>query len=207
MIDLPDRLALFPLSGALLLPRATLPLNVFEPRYLALVRDAMADERLIGMVQPRDSAEPPALYEVGGVGRITQFAETGDGRFVIALSGLSRFRIVRELAVDTPYRQAEVSYADFAGDRMDAEPLAPAERASLEAQLKSYLDEQGLSADWEAIASADDESLVNTVASVCPFEAAEKQALLEAADVRVRAETLSMLMTFAAPESGHITLQ
>ncbi len=197
--SLPTKLPLFPLSGALLLPRGTLPLNIFEPRYLAMIKDAMAAGRLVGMVQPKDDAPRPALYPVGGVGRITQFSETGDGRFMIALSGVSRFRIAAELEVDTPYRQAEVLYDDFAGDTEDASSLAAAQRADVEQRLRTYLDTQGLSADWDAVASADDESLVNTIAAVCPFDPAEKQALLEAPDVPARAATLSALMAFAAP--------
>jgi Lon protease-like protein len=158
------------------------------------------------MIQPKDDAPVPTLYSIGGVGRIVQFAETGDGRFLIALAGVSRFRLVEELLVDTPYRQARVSYDAFAGDRVDNEPLSSAERAAIESGLKTYLDTQGLSADWDAIGSADDESLVNTLATVCPFDSAEKQALLEAADVRARAATLGALMAFAEPESGHPTL-
>ena len=197
--SLPTRLPLFPLSGALLLPRGTLPLNIFEPRYLAMVKDAMAGGRLVGMVQPKDDAARPALYPVGSVGRITQFAETDDGRFMIALSGVSRFRIRAELDVDTPYRQAEVTYDDFTADTADAPSLGAPQRADIEERLRAYLDSQGLSADWDAVASADDEALVNTIAAVCPFDPAEKQALLEASDVPTRAATLSALMAFAAP--------
>lgn len=197
--SLPTTLPLFPLSGALLLPRGTLPLNIFEPRYLAMIKDAMAAGRLVGMVQPKDDAPRPSLYPVGSVGRITQFSETDDGRFMIALSGVSRFRIAAELDVTTPYRQAQVIYDDFAADTEDASSLAAAQRADVEQRLRAYLDTQGLSADWDAVASADDESLVNTIAAVCPFDPAEKQALLEARDVPARAETLSALMAFAAP--------
>lgn len=206
--SLPATLPLFPLAGALMLPRAELPLNIFEPRYLAMVRDAMAGDRLIGMVQPKDDREPPALYGIGGLGRITQFSETGDGRFLIALVGLTRFRIERELTVDTPYRQANVDYAPFAGDWREADPLPAAVRADLESSLRGYLDSQGLSADWEAVASADDESLVNTLTAVCPFDVAEKQALLEAPALRDRAGVLAALMAFATPadDDGQVTL-
>lgn len=199
MSDLPTKIPLFPLAGAVLLPRATLPLNIFEPRYLAMVKDAMAGGRMVGMIQPKDDAKTPSLYPVGAVGRITQFAETEDGRFLIALSGVSRFRIAQELAVDTPYRQAEVVYDGFDGDVAEASSLAAAERADVEHRLRAYLDTQGLSADWDAVSSADDESLINTIASVCPFDPAEKQALLEAPDVPARAATLAALMAFAAP--------
>lgn len=195
---LPEQIPLFPLAGALLLPRATLPLNIFEPRYLAMVRDAMAGDRLLGIIQPRDSATPqPHLYDIGGVGRITQFSETGDGRFLIALTGLQRFRIRRELAAGTPYRQAAADYDAFADDWREPDPLPPALRADLENSLRVYLDSQDLSADWDAVGSADDESLVHTLAAVCPFDPAEKQALLEAGDLRARTTTLSALMAFA----------
>lgn len=205
--SLPATVPVFPLAGALMLPRAELPLNIFEPRYLAMVRDAMAGERLIGMVQPKDAREAPALYATGGLGRITQFSETGDGRFLIALVGLTRFRIVEELVVDTPYRQVRADYTPFAGDWRDAEPLPAAVRADLETSLRGYLDAQGLSADWDAVASADDESLVNTLTSVCPFDIAEKQALLEAPRLRDRAGVLAALMAFAAPaDEGKVTL-
>ena len=206
--SLPATIPVFPLTGALMLPRAELPLNIFEPRYLAMVRDAMAGDRLIGMVQPKDENERPELFAIGGLGRITQFSETGDGRVLIAMIGLTRFRIGRELAVETPYRQVVADYAPFAGDWRDADPLPAAVRADLEGSLRSYLDSQGLSADWDAVANADDESLVNTLTSVCPFDIAEKQALLEAAALRDRASVLAALMIFASPadDNGRATL-
>lgn len=199
LADLPRRVRLFPLAGAILLPRATMPLNIFEPRYLAMVRDAMADDRMIAIIQPRadNPAGPPPLFDVGAIGRITQYAETGDGRYLIALSGLARFRLERELAVTTAYRQAEVDYAPYAADWSPPEPLAAPARADLESGLRAYLDAQGLSADWDAVRNADDESLVNTLAVVCPFQPAERQALLEAVSLPERARTLSMLMQFA----------
>jgi hypothetical protein len=195
---LPTQIAVFPLEGALVLPRAQLPLNIFEPRYLAMVKDAMGGERLIGMVQP---APDGTLYDIGGLGRITQFTDTENGRFLIVLTGLARFRIARELDVETPYRQVEADYSDFLGDFREPAPLAAVARADLEASLKTYLDVQGLSADWQAVANADDESLVNTLSTVCPFDPAEKQALLEAADVPTRAATLSAIMSFAEPSA------
>ena len=206
--SLPASIPVFPLAGALMLPRAELPLNIFEPRYLTMVRDAMAGDRLIGMVQPKDDQEPPALYSIGGLGRITQFSETGDGRFLIALVGLTRFRIDHALEVDTPYRQVVADYAPFAGDWHEADALPLAVRADLETSLRAYLDTQGLSADWDAVASADDESLVNTLTAVCPFDVAEKQALIEAPTLRDRAGVLSALMAFAAPtdDNGQVTL-
>lgn len=193
---LPREIPIFPLEGALVLPRAQLPLNIFEPRYLAMVKAAMGGERLIGMVQPQDDG---SLYGVGGLGRITQFTDPGNGRLLIVLTGLVRFRIVRELDVDTPYRQVEADYREFLDDFREPEPLAPVMRADVEASLKAYLEAQGLAADWDAVANADDESLINTLAAVCPFDAAEKQALIETKTVPERAATLTALMSFAVP--------
>ena len=196
LADLPGEIAVFPLTGALLLPRGRLPLNIFEPRYLAMVRDCLAGPRLIGMVQPRDLSEKPALYTVGGLGKITRFAETGDGRFQIILTGICRFDIVQELDVLTPYRQAEISATAYAADFTDSPALSATARAGLEMALKSYLEAQAMTADWQAIANADDESLIHALASVCPFDVAEKQALLEAPDLAQRTEILTTLMSF-----------
>jgi Lon protease-like protein len=199
LADLPSRVRLFPLGGAILLPRANMPLNIFEPRYLAMVRDAMASDHMVGIIQPRTDwqEDRPELFQVGGLGRITQYSETGDGRFLIVLTGLARFRIVDELAVTTAYRQAEVDYGPYGEDWSPALPLAAAARASVESTLRNYLEAQGLSADWEAVKSADDESLVNTLSVVCPFVPAERQALLEARTLPDRAATLTTLMEFA----------
>jgi Lon protease-like protein len=205
--ELPERVRLFPLGGSILLPRSVMPFNIFEPRYLAMVRDAMMDDHMIAMIQPREEAARPELYAIGTLGRITQYSETGDGRFLISLSGLARFRLGEELSVTTPYRQAAVDYAGFESDWSPAEPLAPAARAHLESTLKTYLEAQGLSADWDAVKSADDESLVNTLSTVCPFTEAERQALLESATIAARAETLSTLMQFASGRADDRTLQ
>jgi len=207
--DLPTRVRLFPLGGAVLMPRAVMPLNIFEPRYLAMVRDAMASDHMIAILQPMGDWENERtdLFNVGGIGRITQYSETGDGRFLIALSGLARFRVVQELSVTTPYRQAEVDYAPYAADWSPAIPLAPVARASVEATLKAYLEAQGLSADWDAVKSADDESLVNTLSVVCPFVPAERQALLEAKTLPERASTLTTLMAFSQGPDTDKTLQ
>ena len=198
---LPAAVPVFPLSGALLLPRGVLPLNIFEPRYLAMVRDAMAAtgaaNRIIGIIQPRFDGDPPPLYEVGCLGRISDYRETDDGRILMALTGVSRFRIHAELDRTTPYRQVMADYDGFGDDRDEPEALAAVQRADLEDVLRLYLDTQGLSADWDAVKSADDEGLVTTLASVCPFDPAEKQALLEADDLAERAATLTALMTFA----------
>ena len=197
---LPGVLPVFPLDGAVLLPRGILPLNIFEPRYLAMVRDAMKGARLIGMIQSRGrSADdaPPPLFDVGCAGRITEFAETDDGRVLVALTGVVRFSVTRELKVTTPYRQVQPDFDAFAADSSEPEPLAHAARAALERELRGYLDAQGLAADWEAVAQADDDALVTTLSAVCPFDPVEKQALLEARDLPARAATLTALMTFA----------
>jgi Lon protease-like protein len=207
LADLPLRVRLFPLTGAILLPRAVMPLNIFEPRYLEMVRDAMASDQMIALVQPRDEGEPPALYDIGAVGRITQYNETGDGRFLIALSGMARFRLVQELSATTSYRQAEVDYTPYAADWGPADPLAATARADLESTLKTYLEAQGLSADWDAVKSADDESLVNTLSVVCPFTSAERQALLQAQTLPDRASTLATLMAFAQGTPTDRTVQ
>jgi hypothetical protein len=199
---LPATVPVFPLTGAVLFPRGVLPLNVFEPRYLAMVRDAMAASgaanRMIAIVQPRGRGEPPALFDVGCVGRISDFRETDDGRILIALAGISRFRISAELDRATPYRQVVTDYHDFADDRDDPVALDAATRAGLEEALMPYLEARGLAADWDAVRGADDEALVTTLASVLPFEPAEKQALLEAETLPERAQTLTTLMSFAA---------
>ena len=203
---LPAAVPVFPLTGAVLFPRGALPLNIFEPRYLAMVRDAMAAtgaaHRMIGMIQPRAAADdpdaPPPLYTVGCLGRISDYRETDDGRILIALVGVSRFRVAAELDRDTPYRQVMTDYHGFTDDRHDEDTLDAATRAGLEDALRPYLDARGLSADWGAIHEADDEALVTTLASALPFEPAEKQALLEAATLPERAQTLSALMSFAA---------
>jgi Lon protease-like protein len=203
---LPAAIPIFPLSGALLLPRGVLPLNIFEPRYLAMVRDAMAAQgaagRMIGMIQPKGDRDPAPLYDVGCLGRIADCRETGDGRLLITLTGVSRFRVQAELDRNTPYRQVLVDYDGFGDDRDEAEPLSPAARASLEDVLERYLDAKGLSADWDAVREADDEGLVTTLAAVCPFDPPEKQALLEAPTLGDRAGTLTALMAFAQGPYG-----
>ena len=202
-LPLPDALPVFPLTGALLLPRGVLPLNIFEPRYLAMFRDAMKGSKAIGIIQPRDpESDPSPLYDIGCAGRISDYRETGDGRIIVALTGVRRFNIVRELDVTTRYRQVVADYDRFESDTDEPSPVAAAARAELETKLRTYLDERGLSADWEAVADADDESLVTTLSAVCPFEPVEKQALLEAADLPARAATLTALMTFAVGDTA-----
>jgi Lon protease-like protein len=209
---LPAAVPVFPMTGAVLLPRGVLPLNIFEPRYLAMVRDAMAAtgaaNRIIGMIQPKGAGDPPPLYKVGCLGRITEYRETDDGRILLALVGISRFRVAAELDRDTPYRQVMTDYHGFADDRHDEDALDAASRASLEEALRPYLDARGLAADWEAVQSAEDEGLVTALAGALPFDPAEKQALLEAPTLSDRAQTLAALMSFAAgPSNGSNSLQ
>jgi uncharacterized protein len=193
--DLPDVIPVFPLAGALLLPRGQLPLNIFEPRYLMMFDDAFrSGRRLIGMIQP-DPAHPgpeekPNLYRVGCVGRITQLAETGDGRYLTQLTGVARFRIEAELAVATPYRQCRVAYAPFADDFVGHKGEDEVDRESLLQALSDFLKANNLKADWEGIENAPNEALVNALAMMSPYGAAEKQALLEAPDLKTRAQIL-----------------
>lgn len=197
--SLPDVIPLFPLSGVILLPRTHLPLNIFEPRYLAMTRDALAGDGVIGMVQPKGDgpAVEPEIFSVGCLGRIVEHEDTPDGRILLALEGLGRFTIEDELARTTPYRKAQVSYDCFEGDGAPAEVGDAALRQRLQETLQTYLDARGLEADWEALAAAPDERLVNAVSMICPFEPGEKQALLEAGTLRERLETLVTLMDFA----------
>jgi uncharacterized protein len=193
--DLPDAIPVFPLPGALLLPRGQMPLNIFEPRYVAMVDDALrAGHRLIGMIQP-DEAHPgpankPTLFRVGCVGRITQIAETGDGRYLLQLTGIARFHVEEELDVATAYRQCRVSYASFTGDFTARKGEDEVDRASLLRALSDFLKANDLKADWQGIENAPNEALVNALAMMSPFGAAEKQALLEAPDLKTRAEIL-----------------
>ncbi len=196
--ELPRTLAIFPLPGALLLPRGTLPLNIFEPRYLAMIEDALKAERLIGMIQPSEDATDvgaAACYSIGCAGRITQFTETDDGRFLITLTGVARFRMSRELPqMDGGYRLIEPDFTPFAGDLRVQGGTGMIERETLIAHLKAFFSRKQIEANWEAIEKADDESLVTALSMVCPFQPPEKQALLEAVDFVARAETLIALL-------------
>ena len=192
----PDVIPVFPLPGALLLPRGQMPLNIFEPRYLAMIDDALrSGHRLIGMIQP-DPAHPgadenkPHLFQVGCVGRMTQFAESGDGRYLIQLTGVARFRIAEELSVTTPYRQCKVTYQPFVDDFTPRMGEDAVDRKSLLRALTSFLKANNLKADWEGIENAPNEALVNALAMMSPYDAAEKQAMLEAPDLKTRAEIL-----------------
>jgi uncharacterized protein len=192
--DLPDVIPVFPLAGALLLPRGQMPLNIFEPRYVAMVDDALAGRRLIGMIQPdpaqRGSKDNPKLYRIGCIGRLTQFGETGDGRYLIELTGVARFTIVDELSVTTPYRQCRVDYAPFADDFVARRGEDAVDRKALLAALAAFLKANDLKADWGGIENAPNEALVNALAMMSPYGAAEKQAMLEAPDLKSRAEIL-----------------
>lgn len=191
--DLPASVAVFPLSGALLLPGARLPLNIFEPRYLEMIDTAMAGNRLIGMIQPaldgalRADGEPQ-LCAVGCLGRITSLTETGDGRYVIALDGICRFRLGSEVSVRTAYRQCHIT--PFLADLEEDQGADQVDRDSLLKTLRDYLEANGLEADWENVSRAGNTTLVNALSMMAPYGAAEKQALLEAPDLKTRAETL-----------------
>ena len=192
----PDVIPVFPLPGALLLPRGQMPLNIFEPRYLAMIDDALrSGNRLIGMIQP-DPAHPgpdpdkPRLFQVGCVCRMTQFAESGDGRYLIQLTGVARFRIAEELSVTTPYRQCKVTYQPFVDDFTPRMGEDEVDRKALLRALTSFLKANNLKADWDGIENAPNEALVNALAMMSPYDAAEKQAMLEAPDLKTRAEIL-----------------
>ena len=194
-IEMPGVISVFPLPGALLLPRGQMPLNIFEPRYLAMVDDALRDgHRLIGMIQPDiahgGAADKPSLYKIGCAGRITQFAESGDGRYLIELTGVARFRIEEELKVSTSYRQCRVTYAPFADDFTARKGENAVDRPALLVALTDFLKANYLKADWEGIENAPNEALVNALSMMSPYGTAEKQALLEAPDLKTRAEIL-----------------
>ncbi len=212
--DLPAVIPVFPLSAALLLPHADMPLNIFEPRYVAMVDAALRGDRVIGMIQPDEQAPSlttgPVLQRVGCAGRITSFAETGDDRYMITLCGIARFRVIEELAVETPYRQCRVSAETFAADFEAPERDAAVDRGAVLRTFRAYLEAHDLDADWESVGQASNETLINTLAMIAPFGAAEKQVLLEAPDLRARAETLVALteMTLVrAPGASDRTLQ
>lgn len=193
--DLAEVIPVFPLTGALLLPRGQMPLNIFEPRYLAMIDDALRDgHRLIGMIQPdtarSDSRDNPALFNIGCVGRITQFGETGDGRYMLELTGISRFKIVDELTVSTPYRQCRVDYFPFIDDFTARKGEDLVDRSEVLRVLSDFLKANNLKVDWDGIERAPNEALVNALAMMSPYGAPEKQALLEAPSLKARAEIL-----------------
>lgn len=211
MLKAGTRLSIFPLGGALLFPRSHLPLHVFEPRYRALVRDALARDRRIAMIQPLpgETGPHPALFEVGCVGRIVNVEAAPDGRFNLVLEGVSRFRLVREIDAGTPFRQIEANFDDFAdGDDAERTTLASVLRADLEHEAKRFAAINGFAVDWDAVERLDDETLVNAIAQIVPFDIAAKQALLEAAEVPERADLLIQFLRFFGPsDGGDATLQ
>lgn len=200
LADVPQVVPIFPLSGALLLPGGRMPLNIFEPRYLQMVDAAMADTRIVGMIQPgfdggeREDGEPE-IVNVGCLGRITSLAETGDGRYMIALQGVCRFRVTEELLAKTPYRQCRI--APFVADLDDDPSAAQVNRPALLKAFRAYLEANDLDADWESVSRAENAMLVNALSMMAPYDPAEKQALLEAPDLKTRADTLIALTEMA----------
>ena len=204
---LPDVIPVFPLSGALLLPGSQLPLHIFEPRYRTMVTDAMKGERLIGMIQPKgagaddDHSHEPPVYKIGCVGKMTAFQEMEDGRFVITLTGVRRFRVEEELKErTTPYRLMRVSYAGFENDLV-AQSVDTVDRDTLMSKIRAYVDVQGYSVKWEAIEATDSETLIDLTATLAPFEPSEKQALLEAETLNQRASIVLTLLDMAVADS------
>ncbi len=198
--DLPETIAVFPLPGALLLPRARLPLHIFEPRYLAMIEDCMkTPHRLIGMIQPYEGpgAQDKKLHTIGCAGRLTQFSETEDGRYMITLSGVSRFRVTREVSGFTPYRRCDVTWGGFERDLGPTETDKGFERDGFLDLLGRFFESQQLSTDWSSLKEADDELLINSLSMLCPFDPEDKQALLEAPSLATRRETLVTLLEFS----------
>jgi Lon protease-like protein len=203
--DLPDTIPVFPLPGALLLPRARLPLHIFEPRYLAMLDDTLkTSHRLIGMVQSREvpGSDEKRLHAIGCAGRVTQFSETEDGRYMITLAGMSRFRIKQEVAGFTPYRRCDVSWDGFSSDLGPTEVDRGFDRPRFLDLLGRYFDAMSLSTDWDSLKEAEDELLINSLSMLCPFPPEEKQALLEAPSLSTRRETLVTLIEFSLRGGG-----
>ena len=204
--DLPEVIPVFPLPGALLLPRGQMPLNIFEPRYLAMIDDALKGERVVGIIQsePETGRQPeiPPLLKVGCLGRITQFAETGDGRYIITLTGISRYRLLDELSVTTPYRQGRVSYDSFAADFVARTGEDEVDRKGLLKALRDFAKANDLKIDWKGVNEAPNEALVNALSMMCPFGPREKQALLEAQTLKNRAEVLVAITEIELARGG-----
>lgn len=203
--DLPDTIPVFPLPGALLLPRARLPLHIFEPRYLAMLEDTMkTPTRLIGMIQPHDGQMGSAngLHAIGCAGRLTAFSETEDGRYMVTLSGISRFRVTEEIDGFTPYRRCKVSWTGFDRDTGPVEKDPALNRETFFPALRAYFESEDLRTDWESLEEAEDELLINSLSMLCPFEPEDKQALLEAPSLETRRETLVTLIEFSLRGGG-----
>lgn len=202
--DLPEILPVFPLSGVLLLPFGHLPLNIFEPRYLKMVEDALAGNRMIGMIQPKNGGDAkPTLFDMGCMGKIVDFSETEDGRYLITLCGISRFNVVEEMNVDTPYRQVRPNWSPFAGD-MDVAGCLDIDRKKLYGLLESYFEEKGFECEWEMIEQATDGKLITCLSMICPFDAKEKQALLEAPCCKTRSKMFKAMLEMALHEAKSI---
>ena len=207
--DLPKVLPIFPLSGVLLLPRGTLRLNIFEPRYVAMIEDALGAKRLIGIIQPteplpspEEEVTPPVLYGTGCAGRISSFSETDDGRFLIQLMGVTRFRVAEELEGVRGYRRVTPDWTPFASDLEPADEESVIDRDQLMETLRQYFSAQGIKADWKVIKDTPNERLVTSVAMSCEFQANEKQALLEAPNLGERARMIMALMEMALMQRG-----
>ena len=203
--DLPIAIPVFPLPGALLLPRAKLPLHIFEPRYLAMIEDVMkTPERLLGMIQPNGGR---GLHRIGCAGRLTAFSETEDGRYMITLTGISRFRLIDEVEGFTPYRKFNVSWDGFERDLGPVERDSEMDRDVLLSLLERFFEDKGLSTDWDGIRDAEDELLINSLSMLCPIEPEDRQALLEAPELAQRRETLITLISYALHGGGEERLQ
>ena len=199
-VQLGPTIPIFPLAGVLLLPRGVLPLNIFEPRYLAMVNDALAGDRMIGMIQPREPrsrAEAPEVYRIGCAGRISSFEETADGRYLIALTGVSRFAVDDELTTTRGYRRVQVDWSDFTDDLAEAAPITLNRDRFIQA-LVCFFQQNGLQANWDAVRETPDERLITSLAMICPFEPSEKQALLEAPTLAERAALMVTLLEMSA---------
>ena len=212
--DCPASIPVFPLPGALLLPRGQMPLNIFEPRYLAMVDDCLAGARVIGMIQPEDEGTDgphgPSLYAVGCAGRLTQLAETGDGRYLITLVGIARFKVIEELAVTTPYRQCRVDFSPFASDFQPHRGEEEVNRQGVLEALQAFVKANDVKIDWQGIERTPNEALVNALCMMSPYGSREKQALLEAPDLKARAEALIAITEIElarGSDDGETTLQ
>lgn len=203
MSQLPQSIPVFPLAGALLLPRGRLPLHVFEPRYLAMVDDALRGNRMIGMVQPMGGQEPkPTLFPIGCAGRLTSWEESNDGRCTISLTGLSRFRIAEEIDVTTLYRQVRADFSPFAFDLIPMDDESVVDRKRLGATIKSFFRHREMENFWPSMENFPGEMLINTLSMLCPFPPAEKQALLEAPTLGERAQLLTALIEMTSASQG-----
>ena len=206
--DLPPVIPVFPLAGALLLPRARLPLHIFEPRYLAMVEECLkTPTRLIGMAQPREQLGPEALQSIGCAGRLVSFSETGDGRYMITLAGISRFHLRDEVEGFTPWRRFAVDWSAFARDLAPAEPDPGFDRDTFLGHLARFFEARDMTADWDSLRGAEPELLINALSQLAPFSPEERQALLEAHDLPTRRATLETLIEFALRGNGEETLQ